>query len=46
MINVPNNPTGKVYDGNTLRKLQRMAANQDFLVISDEIYDYMFLKKA
>ena len=45
MINVPNNPTGKVYDGRQLRKLQRMAANQDFLVISDEIYDYIVFEK-
>lgn len=45
MINVPNNPTGKIYDGRQLKKLQRMAANQDFLVISDEIYDYIVFEK-
>jgi len=45
MINVPNNPTGKIYDGRQLKKLQRIAANQDFLVISDEIYDYIVFEK-
>ncbi|NYT13550.1 MAG: aminotransferase class I/II-fold pyridoxal phosphate-dependent enzyme [Candidatus Methanofastidiosa archaeon] len=45
LINVPNNPTGKIYDGMQLKKLQRMAVNQDFLVISDEIYDYIVFEK-
>ena len=45
LINVPNNPTGKIYDGKHLKKLQNMAANQDFLVISDEIYDYIVFEK-
>ncbi len=45
LLNVPNNPTGKIYDGKHLKKLQNMALNDDFLVVSDEIYDYIVFEK-
>lgn len=45
LINTPNNPTGKIYDGRQLKKLQNLAVNEDFLVISDEIYDYITFEK-
>ncbi len=45
LINVPNNPTGKIYEGRQLKRLQNMAVNQDFLVISDEIYEYIVFEK-
>ncbi len=45
LINAPNNPTGKIYDGKQLKKLQNLAVNEDFLVISDEIYDYIVFEK-
>jgi len=45
LINTPNNPTGKIYDGKQLKKLQNLAVNEDFLVISDEIYDYIVFEK-
>ena len=39
LFNSPNNPTGAVYDADTLRGLGRMALEKDFWLISDEIYE-------
>jgi tyrosine/nicotianamine family aminotransferase len=35
----PNNPTGSLYDGQTLKKMLDIAAEYKLLVASDEIYD-------
>jgi alanine-synthesizing transaminase len=35
----PNNPTGSVYDTQTLKKILDIAAEYKLLVVSDEIYD-------
>jgi len=35
----PNNPTGAVYDKSTLREILNVAAENDKVVVSDEIYD-------
>jgi len=35
----PNNPCGAVYDENTVKKIVDLAAENDLLVLSDEIYD-------
>lgn len=35
----PNNPTGAVYDGETIGKIVDLAAENKLLVLSDEIYD-------
>lgn len=40
VINSPNNPTGAVYPEKDLRKLVDLAAANDILIISDEIYEY------
>lgn len=39
MINTPNNPTGAVYDRSTLKELAALAAEYDFYIISDEVYE-------
>jgi len=37
----PNNPTGAVYDESILRKIVDIAAENDLILISDEIYDLL-----
>jgi len=39
IINSPNNPSGTVYTEDELRKLGKIAADNDLYVISDEIYE-------
>ena len=38
IINSPNNPTGTVYDGETLEKICRIAVEKDIIIIWDECY--------
>lgn len=38
IVNSPANPTGKVYGGEVLRDLARLAAERNVLLISDEVY--------
>ena len=38
IINSPNNPTGTVYDYDTLKEISRMANERDIVVIWDECY--------
>lgn len=39
MINTPNNPTGAVYDRQSLEELAALAVEHDFYIISDEVYE-------
>lgn len=39
MINTPNNPTGMVYDRESLNELAELAVEKDFYLISDEVYE-------
>jgi aspartate/methionine/tyrosine aminotransferase len=39
VVNTPNNPTGAVYDESTMRELVALAEEEDFLLVSDEVYD-------
>ncbi|MDQ2092593.1 pyridoxal phosphate-dependent aminotransferase [Rhodalgimonas zhirmunskyi] len=39
LINTPNNPTGVIYTRDTLDGIAAQAQEQDFWVISDEVYD-------
>lgn len=39
IINTPNNPTGAVYDRETLEKLGQLAVEKHFYIISDEVYE-------
>ena len=40
LVNTPNNPTGAVYDGDTMAALVDLAEEVDALLISDEVYDH------
>jgi alanine-synthesizing transaminase len=42
----PNNPTGAVYDAETLRAIARIAERHGLVVFSDEIYDQMLYDEA
>ena len=39
LINSPNNPTGAVYDNNTLLAISKIAIENDLWIISDEVYE-------
>ena len=39
LINTPNNPTGAVYNQDTLGGIRRAAIENDLWVVSDEVYD-------
>lgn len=41
MINSPNNPTGAVYDEETLKGLASIAVEKDIVIIYDEIYEQL-----
>ena len=40
----PNNPTGGIYDKQTLKDLVNLAGQHNLLIISDEIYDQLILE--
>ncbi len=40
VINNPNNPTGRVYTGEELAAVARLARERDLLVLCDETYEY------
>jgi aspartate aminotransferase len=39
ILNSPSNPTGMIYDRNTLEKIAGLAVKHNFYVVSDEIYE-------
>ncbi len=39
LLNTPNNPTGAVYTINQLKELGKLAVENDFYILSDEIYE-------
>ena len=39
VICTPNNPTGAVYSGESLRRLAELAVKYDFFIVADEIYE-------
>ncbi|MBW2324133.1 MAG: pyridoxal phosphate-dependent aminotransferase [Deltaproteobacteria bacterium] len=39
LLNSPNNPTGMMIPGPTLRKLARIAREKDLIILSDEVYN-------
>jgi aspartate aminotransferase len=40
LVNSPNNPTGAVYDAETMAAMVDLAEDHDALLISDEVYDH------
>jgi methionine aminotransferase len=45
IINTPHNPTGSVLKKNDLKELERITANTDILVLSDEVYEHIIFDK-
>ena len=41
IINTPHNPTGTVFDKNTLQQIARLAQENDVIVVSDEVYEHL-----
>ncbi len=41
LLNSPHNPSGAVLDAEDIRRLRRLAARHDFLIISDEVYEHI-----
>ena len=46
IINSPHNPTGQVFEENDLLEIAALAAEQDFYVICDDIYNYLLYDDA
>jgi len=40
VLNTPNNPTGRILRGDTLREIADMAAGAGAQILSDEVYDF------
>ena len=40
VVNTPNNPTGAVYPGSTVRELVAIAEDYDAILVADEVYDH------
>jgi aspartate/methionine/tyrosine aminotransferase len=40
VVNTPNNPTGAVYDAETMAAVADLAAENDAVLVSDEVYDH------
>jgi len=38
LINSPSNPTGRIQEINTLKKIEKLCADLDIIIISDEVY--------
>ncbi len=45
VLNSPHNPTGGVLSTDDVEQVARLAAEQDILVLSDEIYDHMYYEE-
>lgn len=45
IINSPNNPTGKVYNKETLQEIADISRKNDIIVISDEVYEEFCYEK-
>lgn len=45
LLNAPNNPTGRIYEEKTLRKLARLAQENDWIVIEDAVYSEIYFDK-
>lgn len=41
VVNSPHNPTGAVFSDHTLKEVGELAEDNDLLVVSDEIYEYL-----
>ena len=39
ILNSPNNPTGGMFSADSVRRIAQLAVENDFIIISDEVYD-------
>lgn len=45
IINTPHNPTGTILDENDMLALEKMVADTDIIVLSDEVYEHIIFDK-
>ncbi|NPA62462.1 MAG: pyridoxal phosphate-dependent aminotransferase [Methanococci archaeon] len=45
VLNTPSNPTGKVYDKETIKGLAEIAEDYNLIILSDEVYDKIIYEK-
>jgi len=41
ILNSPHNPTGSILKANDLKRLEKLTANRDILILSDEVYEHL-----
>lgn len=41
IINSPHNPTGSILKANDMKRLEKLTANRDILILSDEVYEHL-----
>ena len=41
IINTPHNPSGRIFSGNDMLKLQELLAETDIILLSDEVYEHI-----
>jgi methionine aminotransferase len=41
VINTPHNPTGSIFSGADLQKLEKLIQNTDIIILSDEVYEHI-----
>lgn len=41
ILNSPHNPTGSILKANDLKMLEKLTANRDILILSDEVYEHL-----
>lgn len=46
LVNDPHNPTGTVFDEQTLREVARLAEEHDALVLTDSVYEHLYFGPA
>ena len=46
LVNTPHNPTGAVFDREQLTLIGELAAEHDAVVVTDEVYEHMTLRRA
>ncbi|WP_341727942.1 aminotransferase class I/II-fold pyridoxal phosphate-dependent enzyme [Brooklawnia sp.] len=46
IVNDPNNPTGTVFDRETLQRIVDLAAEHDALIVTDEVYEHLVFDDA
>ncbi|MDH4467536.1 MAG: aminotransferase class I/II-fold pyridoxal phosphate-dependent enzyme [Bacteriovoracaceae bacterium] len=45
ILNSPHNPTGKIFNKSELAMIARLAKENDFIILSDEVYEFITFEK-